>query len=55
MINNTELHDCIIEDLIANYQHTPESAELWFLDHAEDILDDMYDAYTHYIEEYADK
>jgi hypothetical protein len=55
MISNTELHDSVIEDLISHYNQSPETAEAWFLEHAENILDDMYDAYTDYLSEYGDK
>ena len=53
MINTDELKECVIEDLKNQFSYTQKKAEDWYEQHAEDILDDMYDAYTHYIEEEA--
>ena len=44
----------MIDDLENNYNYTTEEANEWVEEHGSAVVSDMWDAYSHYMEEKAE-
>jgi len=53
VIDDKEMLECMIEDLIENYHYTEDEAKEFAKNNGSSIVNDMWDAYSHYFEEYA--
>ena len=51
-INDAQLHDQMVEDLMENYELSELSAMEWIDNHGYSVVDNMWDAYSNYLEEF---
>jgi len=53
MIIEKELYDDIVEKLLDDYNYNEKEAKKWADKHIEDILEEMFDAESKYIDRHA--
>ena len=51
-INDEVIMEMIVDDLMGNFDFSKKKATTWAKEHASSLIDDMWDAYTKYIEDY---
>lgn len=51
-INDIQLAEQLVEDLTDHYEHTEESAKDWIDEYGNEVVNDMWDAYGHYLEDF---
>jgi len=51
-INDDVILEMLIEDLMDNYGFSKRKATTWAKEHGSSVVDDMWDAYTRYLEDY---
>jgi hypothetical protein len=51
-INDEVILEMLVDDLMDNYDFTEKKATAWVKEHGSAVIDDMWDAYTRYLEDF---